>query len=407
MRSFMLVAVLCLCSLLATGQAVPPQAPTTASPKGAEQKPAAPAAKSSSAKPKAAASKEVGPDAAVITIKGLCSAAAPKAGPKTAGGSAAAKPATCETVVTRKQLELLIETVSPNLQAAQRRMLAQRYAELLLMANAASKAGLEKDPKVQEQIRVSKLQVQEHLRLAKLQVLASSYSRQMQQKEGDVPQADIEKYYQENSTKYEQAKLLRIYVPMVATEEGKPPDAAATKALAEKIQQRAAAGEDFDKLQKEAFAAASNKGTPPSADMGERRRATLPAKEADTVFGLKAGEVSPPLEEASGFSIYKVVSKDQVPLDKVHDEIKATLGRERLRESMEKLRASVKPTFNEAYFGSEAQPATAATPAPPAAPSPQTPAAAPAPPAASAQAATPPGAPEAPKPQPPAPPPSK
>jgi parvulin-like peptidyl-prolyl isomerase len=226
----------------------------------------------------------------------------------------------------------------------------------------------------------------------------------MQQKEADVPQADIEKYYQQNAAKYEQAKLLRIYVPMVVTEEGKPPDTAATKALAEKVQQRAAAGEDFDKLQKDAFTDAKSKGTAPTVDMGERRRSSLAAKEADTVFALKAGDVSPPLEETSGFYIYKVVSKDQVPLDKVHDEIKSTLGRERFRERMEQVRSSLKPTFNEAYFASGTPPATAGGSAAPAAP-PQAPAAvhvAPAPPRA-----TTPGAPEAPQPSPAAPPQSK
>jgi len=388
MRLFRLISVLCLSSLIVTAQTSSSPSPKTAS--------SGQTAKSSSAKPKAAESKEVGPNTAVITIKGLCSTTAPKAAVSKTTAAAKTKPATCETVVTRKQLELLIDAVRPNLQPTQRRTLAQQYAELLIMANAAVKAGVEKDPKVEEQIRLSKLQA-----------LASSYSRQVQQKEADVPQADIEKYYQENAAKYEQAKLQRIYVPAVTTEEGKPPDAAVTKLLAEKLQQRAASGEDFDKLQKEAFTAANNKGTPPSVDMGERRRSTLPAKQADGVFGLKVGEVSPPLEDASGFDIYKVVSKDQVPLDKVHDEIKATLGREHFRETIEKVRSSVKPTYNDAYFGSATPPATAG--APPAAlpPSSPAPAAAQPPSATPAQPATAPGTPGAPQPSPSAPPQTK
>jgi len=402
MRSFVLVLMMCLCTLLAVGQTSSPQTPTAATPNAAAQgkepgKPAAPAP-SPSAKQQAAEAQEMAPDAIVITIKGLCPAPARKAAAsKTAHASAAAKPAPCQTVVTKKQLEMVIETVRPNLQPAQRRMLAQQYVELLVIANAATKAGIEKQPKVKEQIQ-----------LQKLQILATSYSREMQQKEAEVPEADIEKYYKENAAKYEQAKLLRIYVPMV-TEEGKPPDTAASKLLAEKIQQRAAAGEDFDKLQKEAFSAASNKGTAPPVDLGERRRGTLPPKQEDAVFGLKVGEVSAALDEASGYYIYKMVSKDAVPLDKVHDEIKGTLGREHVREGMEKLRSSVESTFNPAYFGSAASMPPAGEihpPAPPArpAPAPPTPAAAP---AAPAQPAAAPGTTEAPKPPPPAPPPSK
>lgn len=395
MRSFVLVLMMCLCTLLAAGQTSSPQAPTAATPNSAAAqgekpgKPAAPA-KPPSAKQQAAEAEEVAPDAAVITIKGLCSTPAPKAAAsKTAHASAAAKPAACQTVVTKKQLEMVIETVRPNLQPAQRRMLAQQYVELLVVANAAAKAGIEKDPKVKEQIR-----------LQRLQILATAYSKERQQKEAEVSEADIQKYYKENAARYEQAKLLRIYIPMV-TEEGKPPDTAASKALAEKIQQRAAAGEDFDKLQKEAFSAASNKGTAPPVDLGERRRGTLPPKQEDAVFGLKVGEVSAALDEASGYYIYKMVSKDAVPLDKVHDEIKGTLGREHLRESLEKLRSSVESTYNPAYFGSAAPPAVGGEVAPP--PPGRS---APAPPAPAQPAATP-GTTEAPQPPPPAPPPSK
>jgi PPIC-type PPIASE domain len=387
MRSFKLILAICLGSLLATAQTASPQVPAatpkTASTQGTKPgRQAAQGTKPISAKQEAQESKEVAPDAAVVTIKGLCSAPAPKAPrSKTAKRPAAAKPAACETVITRNQLEQVIDAVRPNLPPTQRRRLAEQYVELLVVANAATKAGIGKEPKVQEQMRLSKLQI-----------LATSYSRAMQQKEAEVSEADIEKYYKENASHYEEAKLLRIYVPMEAPAEGKPPDVAASKALAEKIQQRAAAGEDFDKLQKEAFTAANSKGTPPPVDIGERRRGTLPPKQENGVFGLKAGEVSAALEEASGFYIYKVVSKEELPLDKVRAEIKSTVAREHMRENMEKLRTSVQPTFNDTYFGSEPPPATGGELHPPAAP---------------AQPATPSKTPEAPKPTPPGPPQSK
>jgi len=385
MRSFVLLVFMCLSTLLVVGQTSSTQTPASANPNpapanpnpaaGQEKEPgkSAPAPPpSASGMQEAAEAQAVPPNAAVVTIKGLCSAPASKpAASKTAAGTTAAKPAPCQTVISKKQLETLIETVRPNLPPAQRRMLAQQYVELLVMANAGSKAGLEKDPKVQEQ-----------LRLQKLQILASAYTKEQQKKEAEVPEADIEKYYRDNVAKYEEAKLQRIYIPMV-TEEGKPPDAAATKVAAEKIQARAAAGEDFDKLQKEAFTAAGNKGTAPPVDLGERRRGTLPPKQEEAIFKLKLGEVSAALDETSGYYIYKVVGKDNVPLDKVHEEIKGTLGRERMRESMEKLRGSVDTTYNQAYFGSAppAPPTGEMRPPvpPPAAPAPATTPAAPAP----------------------------
>ena len=392
MRFSLLILVVSLGSLVAAAQSSSSQ-PATQKPADAQQKDsdakATPRANSPAAKSEGAGSKEVAPNATVITIKGLCSApvsktATTKTAATKASGSAAAQSASCETLITKKQLDAVIEAVRPNLPAPQRRMLAQQYVELLTMANAASKAGLEKDPEVQEK-----------LRLAKLQVLAQSYTRDMQKKDSEVPQADLEKYYKDNASKYEQAKLLRIYIPIV-TAEGKPPDTAATKLIAEKIQQRAAAGEDFDKLQKDAFAVAENKGTPPSVDMGERRRGTLPPKQEDAVFALKPGAVSPALEETSGFYIYKIVSKEQLPLDRVRDEIKGILSRERFRDQMEKTRTSVQPTFNDAYFGGPSSPAsggeTGAVPHGPSTPVPAAPSAAPgqsASPAPSVQSAPP------------------
>ena len=389
MRSFLPLSVICLCSILAVAQASPSPgaAAPAASPQG--EKPGAQparAGKAPAANPQKAETKDVPENAAVVTIKGLCSTTAAKpAASKTAAGAAAPKPKPCETIVTRKQLERVIDTVRPNLPPQQRRSLAQSYAELLVISGAATKANTEKDPKVQEK-----------LRLSKLQILASSYSQDIQKKESEVPEADITDYYRKNATQYQQAKLLRIYIPMIVPAEGKPADVAATKALAEKIQKRAAAGEDFDKLQKEAFTAANSKGTPPPVELGERRHATLPPKQEEAVFALKAGEVSPALDEASGFYIYKVISKEAVPLDRVHDEIKNLLAREHTREALEKVRNSAQMTFNDAYFGTPAPPPVGGelaphAPAPPSAPVAHAPTASP------AQTAPPPAAPEAPK----------
>lgn len=403
MRFSLFLCVMSLGPLFAAAQGSSPQSPTAPKTSGTQAaKPgsqAGPPAKSPATKSQTPATKELAPDTAVITIKGLCPPSAPKTAATAtaatkASGSTASKPASCETIITKKQLDSVIEAVRPNLPAPQRRTLAQQYVELLALANAGSKAGIEKEPEVQEK-----------LRLSKLQVLASSYTREMQQKDSDVPEADIEKYYKDNASKYEQAKLLRIYVPMV-TPEGKPPDTAATKLIAEKIQQRAAAGEDFDKLQKDAFAVAENKGTPPSVDMGERRRGSLPPKQEDAVFALKPGEVSPALEETSGFYIYKVVSKEQLPLDKVREEIKGILSRERFRDQMEKIRTSVQPTFNDAYFGGPTAPAipgeTGAAPHVPSAPAPAAPSGQSAPPGSPAPGtSSSPQAPNAPSPAPP------
>jgi parvulin-like peptidyl-prolyl isomerase len=188
-----------------------------------------------------------------------------------------------------------------------------------------------------------------------MQVLGNAYMEKL--REEKVPAAEIEKYYKANTPQFEEVTLKRIYVPKPAPVEGKPPDEAAAKLVAQKIRDRAAAGEDFEKLQKEAYDATSNKGTPPPTDMGAKRRGSLPPKHEDDVFKLKVGEVSPPYEEQSGFFIYKVEKKDVAPLDQVRGDIEKKLQDEQTKKALTNLKDSSTVTYSDAYFG----PATSAT----------------------------------------------
>jgi hypothetical protein len=124
---------------------------------------------------------------------------------------------------------------------------------------------------------------------------------------------------------------------------------AMTKA-ADALHTRAAAGEDFEKLQKEAYEAAGMKGNPPSANMGKMRRTNLPPSQV-AVFDLKTGEVSAVINDPSGHYVYKMISKEVMPLDQVKDEIHGSLQNQRMRDLMQGIQASVTPELNEAYFG--------------------------------------------------------
>jgi hypothetical protein len=278
----------------------------------------------------------------VIVIKGLCPAASGRA-------PATAKPPACQTVVTRAQLEQVISIVRPNLPPNARRNLALEYVQFLAMANAARTAGVEKDPQVQKQ-----------LELSRMQVVASAYARKLAQQFADVPQPEIEKYYNDNAARFEQVTLRRIYIPKTAPPENKPPDEAATKAAVQGIHDRAAKGEDFDKLQQEAWTATQQKGNPTPTAIGEKRRGMLPPNHEDEVFNLKEGAVSPLYEEASGYFTYKIEKKGMVPLPQVKDEIQRNLQQEKMRAAMDKIRNSVSPTFNEDYFKDETPPPPAA-----------------------------------------------
>jgi hypothetical protein len=332
---------------LAMAQAAPnPTAPPAGNP-------GAPA----SAAPAKGSESEVAPETPVITVPGVCHTPASRA--KT--GAAAASKEDCKTVVTRAQFEALANALQPNMNAQTKRRLADVYPRLLVMAQEARKRGLE-----------DKAAFKELVQFNRLQILSQELGRTLKEEADNVPQTEIEKYYKDNPEAFEQATLLRIYVPKdkqeppakadteakeetaedTAKDAGKQKaDEEAMKTTADDIQKRAAKGEDFDKLQKEAYQAAGIQGAAAPTNIGQMTRNQIPVNQR-AVLDLKAGEISQLFTEPNGYYIYKVVSKTTKSLDQARDEIRTTLSQQRLQDAMTKYQQESKATLNEAYFGS-------------------------------------------------------
>ena len=343
-------AVLLLASW-AIGQAVP-SSPKSPLPKQAGN-PTAPAADARDAS-------KVAPGAPVITIPGVCDA--PRAHTK------AVPPAgkeSCQTVITRAQFEALADALQPNMNLQTKRRLADVYPRLLAMAQEARNRGLDSNLKYKELVRFSRMQI-----------LSQELSRSMKEDADKVPDADIENYYKHNPEAFEQADLLRLFVPKEKQHAPVKADAAAKEATAEDaskqseaqkadeeamgkvandIQKRAAAGENFENLQKEAYAAAGIAGAPAPTSIGKLRRSQIPVDQRP-ILDLKAGEVSGLFSEANGYYVYKLVSKDTKPLEQARDEIRTTLSQQRLQDAMAKYQRENKATLNEAYFGPAGSP---------------------------------------------------
>jgi hypothetical protein len=307
----------------------------------------------------------------VLTIKGVCPATAPKAktaAPGTKSPAAAKEPAkssaNCETVITRAEFEKMASGIAPNMTPQLKRQLASVYPRLLVMSQEAEKHGLQNSP-----------QYKEVMKFARMQILTNELQRSIQEEAEKVSQQDIADYYKKNPEAFEQYSLERLYVPLTkqAAEEAeanekkdseKEPeketeqpekakqeqDEQEMSKLAESLRARASAGEDFAKLQKEAFTAAARKVEPPTVSMPKVRRTGLPSSHA-AVFDLKPGEVSVVFSDAGGHFVYKLVSKEQVALDQVKEEIRGTLRTQRMRDAMDKVQNSFKTETNEAYFG--------------------------------------------------------
>lgn len=308
------IRFLCLCCLLlasvAFGQAAQPAVPT-----------AAPVAVDK------ASVVSVGLDDPVITLNGFC-------GDPTAQGDA------CKTVITRAQFEKLTEALQPGMSLALRLNVANAYARNLRMSAAAEKRGLDKTPAFEEEMR-----------FARMQLLAQDLTRALQAEANNITEADIEEYYKKNKASYEEATLARIFVPrakQIVSPSGNQPAEDGMLKVAADLRARAVQGEDPDKLQVEAYAAAGFPKTSPDTKTEKVRRSTLPPRHEE-VLDLKPGEVSEVFSDPGGAHfIYKMIRKQTLTLDEVKAEIRTEMSGQRYRDSMKSFQGDV--VFSDAYF---------------------------------------------------------
>ncbi|HUI82740.1 MAG TPA: peptidyl-prolyl cis-trans isomerase [Candidatus Binatia bacterium] len=360
MQRFTLVLALsCVIGCTAYGQAAPPQAappaatanaPQAAPPPAANpqssQKPGTPPAGMTPGKPASPAGKEpaapasnIPPTEAVITLKGAC--------PVKAGGT---PPAGCVSKLTREQFEQLTNALQPPergpVPPEVRRRFATQYAKLLMLADAARELGLENDPKVKQIFA-----------FARNQILAESLNQHYLEKFAHPSEQQIQDYYNKNVSKYKEATLQRIIIPVNQGNTEKPkPSEEEQKAYAEKVRQQWVDGGDPAKLEKEAMEHNGISTAPPDINVGARRPGSIPEAH-EGIFGLKQGEISPVYADPAAFYIYKVVSSRQVPVDEVRTTISQTVQRQMFNDKMQELQNSVTPVLNEAYFGPETPPA--------------------------------------------------
>src|SRR5580700_3896113 len=261
MRKSWLLCV--LFTTLAWGQAQPGTTP-------AQARPAQAAAAANPSTPPA----EVPENAVVLTIKGICPAAPKTTAASTTGASkstpaTAKKPADCKTEITRAQFEKLTSALQqgPNpLNAQQKRTLAAQLPQIMAMSEAAKTKGLDKTARFTETMK-----------FVKMRVLSAELQRAVTEEADKVPPEKIAEYYKNNPEAFEQFSLERLFIPRFKqaeaenkevkeqekpTEEQQKAKEAAEQAkreqgeqelnkLADSLRERAAAGEDFAKLQKE------------------------------------------------------------------------------------------------------------------------------------------------------------
>ena len=305
----------------------------------------------------------VAPGDAVITLHGLCTGAEKNAG--------AADANSCTTVITKEQYDNLLHAISvPGAPAPPvTRELAAQYVQMLVVSDAAKKAGIENDPVARE-----------YLRLRQIQALATRYGAELQAQYAHPAPEEIQAYYQKNISQYQQVKLDQVSIPKSnPSAKNKDDFAKSAAAAAADARDRVAKGEDPDQAEKEIYATLGLTSQPGKTDFGVKRINMFPPDESNDIFSLKPGEVSKIHDEPLNIVFFKVESFVAVPLDQVRDQIAGAVAQQDFQGKIDEITGSVHADYNDQYFKPAPPPPTPFSPPGAQQGRPSTPAPAPAP----------------------------
>jgi len=267
----------------------------------------------------------------IVTLNGVCDHT-----PRNASKS-------CKTVITRGQLDSMMDTASSDATLAARQEFAVRYARTLAAAAVAEREHLDRDPAIAQTIQGKEEQARKEL------LAAALYSKLTQQAE-NVPEMVTRKYYTEHQADFDVVDLRCLSIPKTgAAESGQLLDADKTKSKADELRKRALAGDDFQQLQQDVYKDLGIKAGLPSTRLNTMRRRNL-TQEEQKFFEFKPGEVSDVLVLPAAFVIFKLESKTTLPVAAVKKEINSILQAERLRKELQEIAKDVKADFNLNYL---------------------------------------------------------
>jgi hypothetical protein len=234
----------------------------------------------------------------------------------------------------------VMNVTNQNYSPAALRGIAESYVQLMTLADAGQKAGLDQDPRFEEMLKIMRVRA-----------MAEMYRHSMDEKFSAPSPESIQAYYTENIGKYEQLKIDRVFIPLA---DPKKPQERATfekkaRQKAEEIRARAAKGEDMNALQAEAYKALGLV-SPPATDLGGKRKGNFPPAVEKDIFALKPAEITKVETDLSGFSFYKVRSREPIPLELIKAEIIREMYQKNMEAAMKSATSRVHSEFNEQFF---------------------------------------------------------
>jgi peptidyl-prolyl cis-trans isomerase C len=221
-----------------------------------------------------------------------------------------------------------------------RKQFAEDYLRMKLLAAEGMKAGLDKSPQVLRQIDLMKENLVATEQLKKLETGIT------------VSDADLKKAYDEHKSEYEQVKAKHILIAPKGSAAAQPGRKELTddeaKAKAEDIRKRIVAGEKFeDVAKKESDDLESGKA---GGELGSFGHGQMVQQFEAAAFAAKPGEITPVVKTEFGYHIIKVEDHTFSPMADQKTNLDKEIRQKKLREAIDAMKDSAKPTFNDAYF---------------------------------------------------------
>ncbi|HZU34184.1 MAG TPA: peptidylprolyl isomerase [Candidatus Angelobacter sp.] len=247
----------------------------------------------------------------------------------------------CTRVVNKQEFDVVVNglnAIGPALLPMQKRSVAEGYANTILNYEAAKKAGVEKDPRFAEVMR-----------LARMRAMGDMYRAMMQEKASKVTAEEIQSYYKDNPGKFEELTVRRVTLPRYNVNNLKDEEfAEKARKVADEIHDRAAKGEDLEALQKDAFETLGLKN-PPTTKMAPVRHGVFAPEQEKQLFALKPGEVSGVIEQSSAFIIFKLEGRETLTQEQAKDEITRAIIKQ--HQEKQESASAIKIDYNEQYLG--------------------------------------------------------
>jgi len=242
-------------------------------------------------------------------------------------------------------------------QPAGRKQFADDFLRMRLLASEGTKAGLQNDPEVLNQLNLMRENL---VATAELKKIDSGIT---------VSDAEIQKAYADNAKEYEQVKARHILIApkgSPAAQAGKDLTDEQAKAKAEDLRKQILAGANFEELAKKESDDTGSGAR--GGDLGSFGHNQMVPEFEQAAFAAKVGEVTPVVKTQFGYHIIKVEGHETTPLDQVRPTIEKNLKQTKLHAALDAMKENAHPTFDETYFAPPPAPAAEAAPATPAAP---------------------------------------